>query len=68
MPGTTLLGRVPSYGDNELHVYAPAENRVEIRFVGARGGVKAAITLSDYGVQRLTELSYKALEAGEQKP
>jgi hypothetical protein len=57
-----LVGKVPSYGHDEIHVYAADENRVELRIVGARGGTKGAITLSDYGVERLNNLTYQALD------
>jgi hypothetical protein len=58
----TLIGKVPSYGPDEIHVYAVGENRVEVRIVGERGGIRGRIELSDYGVERLNNLTYKALE------
>ena len=55
------VGKIPSYSNDQLEVWAHDRGRVELRIVGERGGVKGTIELSDWGFGRLVNLGDMAI-------
>lgn len=55
-----LIGKVPTYNTDEVHVYED-ERDVVVKIVGERGGVHATARLSDWGASQLSSLVKRAL-------